>query len=82
VVLAVSIDESCASYEDFLRKHPVRFQTTCEPTKKVSLDYGTVMIPETYIIDREGLIERKIIGPQEWDSAQMTQYFDAALIRN
>jgi hypothetical protein len=40
------------------------------------------MIPETYIIDREGLIERKIIGPQEWDSAQMTQYFDAALIRN
>jgi peroxiredoxin len=44
VVLAVSIDESCASYEDFLRKHPVRFQTTCEPTKKVSLDYGTVMI--------------------------------------
>ncbi len=82
VVLAVSVDENCASYEDFLKKHPVRFQTTCEPTKKVSLDYGTVMIPETYVIDREGFIARKIIGPQQWDSAEMTGYFDATLARN
>ena len=82
VVLAVSIDDNCASYEDFLRMHPVRFQTTCEPTKKVSLEYGTVMIPETYLIDREGLIARKIIGPQQWASAQMTNYFDDLLARN
>jgi hypothetical protein len=37
------------------------------------------MIPETYVIDRHGLIARKIIGPQQWDSAEMTEYFGAAL---
>jgi cytochrome c biogenesis protein CcmG, thiol:disulfide interchange protein DsbE len=79
IVLAVSVDENCGSYEEFLKRHPVRFQTTCEPTKKVSLDYGTVMIPETYIIDREGRIVRKVIGPQQWDSAEMNAYFDAIL---
>ena len=64
----------------------MRFQTTCEPTsKKVSLDYlysGPLddgQIPETYIIDREGRIVRKVTGPQQWDSAEMLAYFDALL---
>jgi cytochrome c biogenesis protein CcmG, thiol:disulfide interchange protein DsbE len=82
VVLGVSVDENCGNYDNFLRKHPVDFQTVCEPTnKRVSLDYGTVMIPETYVIDRQGRIERKIVGPQEWNSASMVAYFDAALMR-
>jgi peroxiredoxin len=82
VVLGVSVDENCGSYEDFLRKHPVAFQTVCDPTnKKVSLDYGSAMIPETYVIDRKGRIDRKIIGPQQWDSKEMMAYFDAALDR-
>jgi hypothetical protein len=37
------------------------------------------MIPETYIIDRNGKIARKIIGFQEWDSPQMRAYFDSLL---
>src|SRR6516164_8010809 len=38
VVLGVSVDESCANYEDFLRMYPVAFQTTCEEpeTKKLA----------------------------------------------
>jgi hypothetical protein len=38
-----------------------------------------VMYPETYIIDRKGKIARKIIGPQDWNSAEMLTYFDALL---
>ena len=88
VVLAVSVDENCSSYEDFLKVYPVRFQTACDPTNKVPLDYlyaGPLddgQIPETYIIDRQGYIARKIVGPQEWVSPEMTAYFDAALTRN
>jgi len=37
------------------------------------------MIPETYIIDRQGKIARKIIGFQEWDSPEMLAYFDSIL---
>jgi hypothetical protein len=40
------------------------------------------MIPETYIIDRQGNLARKIIGPQQWDSAEMLVYFDAILGQN
>ena len=83
IVLGVSIDEDCQSFEHFLKEHPVAFQTTCESTnKRVSLDYGTSLIPETYVIDRQGRIARKVVGPQQWDSAAMTEYFDSALARN
>ena len=82
VVLGVSVDENCGSYEDFLSKYPVAFQTVCEPAnKQISLEYGTVKIPETYVIDRQGRIDRKIIGPQDWNSPEMLAYFDAALGR-
>ncbi len=41
-----------------------------------------VSVDENCVIDREGFIARKIIGPQQWDSAEMTGYFDATLARN
>jgi cytochrome c biogenesis protein CcmG/thiol:disulfide interchange protein DsbE len=37
------------------------------------------MWPETYIIDRKGVILRKIIGPQDWNSPDLLSYFDAIL---
>jgi hypothetical protein len=77
VVLGVSVDEDCRNFEHFLKEHPVAFRTTCSESlnKKVSLDYGTSRIPETYIIDRQGRIARKVVGPQWWDSAEMMGVF-------
>jgi cytochrome c biogenesis protein CcmG, thiol:disulfide interchange protein DsbE len=83
VVLGVSIDDDCGQYEHFLKERRVAFQTTCEPAnKEVLKDYGSSMIPETYVIDRQGRIARKIVGAQQWDSAEMTEYFDTTLARN
>ena len=54
IVLGVSIDEDCQSFEHFLKEHPVAFQTTCESTnKRVSLDYGTSLI--TSLTDKDAL---------------------------
>ena len=37
------------------------------------------MISETYVIDRKGYIVRNVIGPQQWDSGEIKQYFDSIL---
>lgn len=79
VVLGGSIDEDPQAYDKFLKDYNVNFPTFRDPSKKISLDYGTSIIPETYIIDRHGKIARKIIGEQQWDSAEMLAYFDALL---
>jgi cytochrome c biogenesis protein CcmG, thiol:disulfide interchange protein DsbE len=80
LVLGISIDDDHSAYEKFLEEQKVGFTTFSDPAmKKIENDYGTTMIPETYIIDRHGKIARKVIGPQQWDSPEMLAYFDALL---
>jgi cytochrome c biogenesis protein CcmG, thiol:disulfide interchange protein DsbE len=79
VVLGVSIDEDESAYEKFLRDQHINFPTFRDPSKKIAGDFGTSMWPETYIIDRKGVILRKIIGPQDWNSPELLAYFDAIL---
>ena len=74
-----------AIYEQFLREHNVIFKAYRDPgtddnhRSPLAQNYGTSMYPETYIIDRKGVILRKIIGPQDWNSPEMLAYFDAIL---
>ena len=76
LVLGVSWDEDPDAYEKFLKDQGIDFPTFREPTKKVALEYGTPVIPDTYIIDRHGKILRKFYGAQQWDSPEMLAYFD------
>jgi len=82
IVLGVSVDEDPVAYEEFLKDQGVVFPTFREPTRKLALDYGTPVYPDTYIIDRHGKIARKFYGPQQWDSLDMLDYFDAVLGQN
>jgi cytochrome c biogenesis protein CcmG, thiol:disulfide interchange protein DsbE len=85
VVLGIAADTDEATYEKFLREHGVNFPTARDPGtdedhhSPIAQIYGTSMYPETYIIDRKGVIIRKIIGPQDWNSAELLSYFDAIL---
>lgn len=78
-ILGVSIDEDQNAYQEFLRNFNVDFPTFRDPSRHISLDYGTVMIPETYVIDRGGRIDRKLVGPQDWTSPTMLAYLDSVL---
>jgi peroxiredoxin len=80
-VLAVSVDDSESDYQKFLREQNVNFPTWRDPEKKVNLEYGTTIFPETYIIDRDGKIARKVIGPQEWDRGENYAFLESLLQR-
>ena len=82
LVLGISVDEDAAAYETFLREQQVSFPTYRDPAKKISSRYGTFMYPETYILHRNGRIARKIIGPQNWDSAELVAYLQSVLRGN
>jgi cytochrome c biogenesis protein CcmG/thiol:disulfide interchange protein DsbE len=84
VILGVAADENPAAYEKFLQDQGVIFPTYRDPGTKdnhspIAGAYGTSMYPETYIIDRQGKIARKLIGFQQWDSPNMLAYFDKLL---
>ena len=81
-VLGINLDEDQDAYENFLKAYQLSFPNYRDPSKKIALDYGTTMYPETYIIDRQGRFDRKIIGPQDWTSPEMTTYLDSVLKLN
>lgn len=78
-VLGVSIDDDEAAYERFLRQYGLTYLTFRDPSQKIAKSFGTAMWPETYIIDREGKIDRKVIGGQDWTSPEMMAYLDKVL---
>lgn len=87
IVLGISADTDPSAYEQFLKSENVTFPTYRDPVEQgrlsqIGLDYGTSMYPETYIIDRRGRIVRKIVGAQDWTSAQMTAYLNSVLAAN
>jgi cytochrome c biogenesis protein CcmG, thiol:disulfide interchange protein DsbE len=81
VVLGISLDDDASLYEQFLKDNHVAFPTYRDTTKKIAVDYGTRMYPETYLIDRQGKIARKIIGGQAWDEGDMLLYVQSLLIQ-
>ena len=41
--------------------------------------YGLTGVPETYVIDKKGILRRKIIGPTEFDSPEAIAFFKSLL---
>ena len=74
VVLGVSIDVDEDAYHRFLKQRNVNFLTVRDPEQKVAGLYGTAGWPETYIIDRQGVLRRKVVGPIDWNSPEMMEF--------
>lgn len=73
-VIAISIDEDDDSYRKFLVDHHVDLFTVRDANQQANALYGTFQYPETYVIDRNGLIQRKYIGARDWTSPEMVAY--------
>jgi cytochrome c biogenesis protein CcmG, thiol:disulfide interchange protein DsbE len=73
-IVAVSTDDDAAAYERFLKEHSVSLLTVRDADQRSNAMYGTSRFPETYVIDKNGMIRRKFIGPQEWTSPEILNY--------
>jgi len=73
-IVGVSIDADEAAYKKFLKDYGVNFVTVRDEAQKSPGLYGTHGWPETYIIDRKGVVRRKFIGPVDWTSREITEY--------
>jgi cytochrome c biogenesis protein CcmG, thiol:disulfide interchange protein DsbE len=79
VVLGISRDTDPDAYKEFLNRFQIQFVSLRDASNSVGELYGTYQLPETYIISRDGHLLNKIIGPTDWSSGQMLEYFDTLL---
>jgi cytochrome c biogenesis protein CcmG, thiol:disulfide interchange protein DsbE len=76
VVLAVSFHDDEDSYKTYIHDNHIDLLTVFDKTEKSNLAYGTTRPPETYIIDKNGVIRRKFIGPADWNSPEIITYLN------
>lgn len=76
-MLTVSIDQGGENVvRSFAAKYGLTFTMLLDPDGKTQRLYGLTGVPETFIIDKNGVIIKKIIGPQDWMKKEWLDYFD------
>ena len=79
-LLAVSQDEDGAKMvEPFVSEMKLSFPVLIDPDHLVGDRYGVWGYPETFVIDREGRIVERVIGPRDWASPQTLTALEALL---
>ena len=73
-IVGVSVDTDADSYNRFLRRYHVDIPTVMDPAQNAAKLYHTDGWPETYIIDRKGIIRRKIVGDPDWSNPEIRAY--------
>ena len=73
-ILAVSIDDDPGPYHRFIQRFHVDYATVRDPDQKVARMYGTDGWPETYIIDRNGILRRKVVGDPDWSNPEIRAF--------
>lgn len=81
-ILAISVDDSWRDINALFKQiGPPIFEVLLDREARVMLQYGTRRIPETYIIDKEGKIAKKIIGAIDWTEEDVKKMLQSILVR-
>lgn len=81
-ILAVSIDASGSKdIAPFMKQHQLTFPVLLDTAGTIQKLYGTTGVPESFIIDKTGSIEKVIIGPIDWSTPEVVGYFRNLLQR-
>ncbi len=70
-VLAISIDVGSGHRDkvmEFAEEYELDFPILLDPEGRIGGIFQTVGVPETFVLDREGRIAKRLIGATNWDS--------------
>ncbi len=73
-IVAVASDEDFSQYQTYIVQHHIDLMTVFDQKQASNALYGSFRFPETYIIDKRGIVRRKLIGAQEFTSPEFVAY--------
>lgn len=79
-MIALYNRDNSAVVKDFVAKLGITIPILDDENNIIGQRYGLTGLPETFIIDKQGVIREKFIGPAEWDSPEyvdmLTKYIN------
>ena len=84
VVLAISIDRVTTKKDipPFIKSLNLTFPVLVDSWGQTDKRYKLMGVPETYIIDQQGILREKIIGPRDWTVLDNLQTITGLLKKN
>ncbi|MDQ6978632.1 MAG: TlpA disulfide reductase family protein [Mariprofundaceae bacterium] len=67
-VFAVSTDKNGDDVREFIQLHHISFPVVRDVDVSFANRYGITGYPETYIINRQGVVVKHIVGPAPWQN--------------
>jgi peroxiredoxin len=79
-MMAISIDQGGKdAVNDFFKKSGLTLPALLDSDGRVGKLYGITGVPETFVIDRKGVIIKKIVGPLDWSAPEVVQFLTGSM---
>jgi peroxiredoxin len=75
VILEVLYQDDPAKAAAFMKKNGYGLTVVVDPGEKVADSYGIKGVPETFVIDKKGILRKNIIGPSTFDTPSAVKSF-------
>lgn len=81
-MVCVSVDKGGKkAVTEFFRNTGYSLPAYTDSTSQAAAVYGITGVPETFIIDKKGMIVKKVIGPMDWSSPEVIAFIEGLLSR-
>ncbi len=67
-MLAILNNDNLILANSFATKLGITIPILDDQNNQVGRDYGLTGVPETFIVDKQGILREKFIGPAQWDA--------------
>ncbi|MBZ0251695.1 MAG: TlpA family protein disulfide reductase [Candidatus Methylomirabilis sp.] len=75
-IVAISLDKlGDKVLDEFLGRGRFTIPVVLDPGNKIAAQYGTFRFPETYVLDRQGVVVHKFTGAVDWADPAAVQWF-------
>jgi thiol-disulfide isomerase/thioredoxin len=76
VMVAINLQESSSTIKQFFKEYKLTFLALLDTTGDVGAALGIRSIPTTFILDKNGRIIGKVLGPRQWESKDSIALFE------
>ena len=82
-MLTISVDKDLSLITPFIKEYNLTFPVLLDPNSKVAKQaYKTTGVPETFVVDKNGIIVHKAIGPRDWATDETMEAFAQLILRS
>jgi thiol-disulfide isomerase/thioredoxin len=79
-MLAISIDEGGKdAVEAFFKQSKTSLPAYLDNSGAIGKVYGITGVPETFVIDRKGVIIKKVVGPLDWNAPEVVKFLNETM---